>query len=77
MIKKEELLNEIRNNIEKKCLEKKLSFTELSKLLNKNERYVSNKFSKNSTVTVNFIYELADKLECEPTELFPSIKKIK
>jgi transcriptional regulator with XRE-family HTH domain len=73
----DELLAEIKELLEKKCKESDISLTELSIKLGKNKRFISNKFSKNSTITVNILFEVAAILNCEPSIFIPSIKKNK
>lgn len=74
MINNDELLQQIKELIEKKCMEEKIPLTELSLKLGKNKRFISNKFSKNSTITINVLYEIANVLNCEPITFLPSIK---
>lgn len=75
-MKENDLLKKIRLNVEIEAMKKGFNLSSLSIKLGKNDKYLSNKFNKNNTITVATLYEVAAILECEPSLFLPSIKDI-
>jgi transcriptional regulator with XRE-family HTH domain len=70
------LLELIKQHIDIECIKKKTTISEISKKMGKNERYISNKFNQNNTISIDFLYQVAKELECDVSILLPSSDQV-
>jgi len=70
------LLGLIKQHIDIECIKKKTTISEISKKMGKNERYISNKFNQNNTISIDFLYQVAKELECDVSILLPSSDQV-
>ena len=70
------LLKEIKKLINIECVKADTDLSKLSIAIGFGSGYISNMFSKNSTISLHILYAIGKELNCDIAALLPDIKKI-